>query len=94
MKRWQFFLLLLVGIACVCLSLVTIVFARQNQKLQAEVQAQQATINKGALSQQIGANLLREMASSAQNDERMKDLLKRTGYNFSANPAAPLPPAP
>lgn len=86
MKRWQFFLLLIVGLACLCLSLVTIVFARQNQKLQAEVQAQQAIINKGALSQQIGTNLLREMGTAAQTDDKMKDLLKENGYNFSVNP--------
>ncbi len=86
MKRWQFSLLLVVGLACLCLSLVTIVFARQNQKLQAEVQAQQAIINKGALSQQIGTNLLREMGTAAQTDDKMKDLLKENGYNFSANP--------
>lgn len=86
MKRWQFSLLLVVGVACLCLSLVTIVFARQNQKLQAEVQTQQVTINKGALSQQIGTNLLREMGNAAQSDDKMKDLLKTNGYNFTSNP--------
>ena len=86
MKRWQFILLLVVGLACICLTLVTIIFARQNQKLQVDVQAQQATINKGSLSQQIGTNLLREMGTAAQTDDKMKDLLKANGYNFSANP--------
>jgi Na+-translocating ferredoxin:NAD+ oxidoreductase RnfG subunit len=87
MKRWQFTLLLAIGIACICLSLVTIVFARQNRQLQEAVQAQQAMINKGALSQQIGANLLREMAAAAQTDEKMRQLLKDNGYNL--NPAVP-----
>ena len=63
MKHWQFVLLTAIGVACLCLSLVTIVFAHQNRKLQEAVQAQQAIINKGALSQQIGANLLRELAA-------------------------------
>ncbi len=92
MKRWQFSVLLTLGIACLCLSLVTIVFARENRKLQEVVQAQQAIINKGALSQQIGANLLREMATVAQNDEKIRQLLRESGYNLSnPPPAAPSP---
>jgi hypothetical protein len=92
MKRWQFVLLMTIGVACLCLSLVTIVFARQNRKLQEVVQAQQAIINKGALGQQIGANLLREMAAVAQTDEKMRQLLQAKGYNLSATPtAAPAP---
>ncbi|MBA3832508.1 MAG: hypothetical protein H0X34_11580 [Chthoniobacterales bacterium] len=93
MKRWQFSLLLVVGLACFILSLVSIVFARQNQKLQVEVQAQQVTINRGAVSQQIGANLLREMGAAAQTDDKIKQLLKDHGYNISTNAsAAPRPP--
>ncbi len=88
MKRWQFSLLLLVGIACLVLTVVSIFFAQENQKLQAEVQAQQVLINKGALSQQIGANLLREMAATAQTDEKMKQLLHDNGYNLAPNPTA------
>ena len=80
-----------IGFACVCLTLVTIVFAMQNQKLQGDVQAQQMTINKGALSQQIGTNLLREMAATAQNDSKMKQLLQDNGYNLLANSASPTP---
>ena len=92
MKRWQFSVLLTLGIACLCLSLVTIVFARENRKLQEVLQAQQAIINKGALSQQIGANLLREMAAVAQTDEKMRQLLRESGYNLSSPaPAAPRP---
>ncbi len=85
MKRWQFALLMIIAVACVCLTLVSVVFARQNQKLQADVQAQQVIINKGALSQQIGTNLLREMAAAAQSDAKMKQLLQDNGYNLSAS---------
>lgn len=90
MHRWQFTLLLIVGLACLCLTLVSIAFARQNQKLQAQVQAQQVLINKGSLSQQIGANLLREMVAVAQKDEKMKALLQANGYNLVPN-ASPAP---
>jgi Na+-translocating ferredoxin:NAD+ oxidoreductase RnfG subunit len=91
MKRWQFVLLMTIGVACLCFSLVTIVFAHQNRKLQEAVQAQQAIINKGAVSQQIGANLLREMAAAAQTDEKMRELLEASGYNSSVTPAAVSP---
>ena len=91
MKRWQFVLLMTIGVACLCLSLVTIVFARQNRKLQEAVQAQQAIINKGAVSQQIGTNLLREMAAIAPTDEKMRELLEASGYNSSVTPAAVSP---
>lgn len=88
MKGWQFSLLLAIGVACLCLSLATIVFARQNRKLQEAVQEQQAMINKGALSQQIGTNLVREMAAVAQTDEKMRQLLQENGFSLTAQPAA------
>ncbi|MEO5717517.1 MAG: hypothetical protein ABIR29_02975 [Chthoniobacterales bacterium] len=91
MKRWQFSVLLTLGIVCLCLSLVTIVFARENRKLQESVQAQQAIINKGTLSHQIGTNLLREMAAVAQKNEKMRTLLQDNGFSLSAAPAAASP---
>jgi len=91
MKRWQFVLLMSIGVACLFLSLVMIVFARQNRKLQEAVQTQQAIINKGAVSQQIGINLVREMAAAAQTDEKIRQLLEASGYNPSAPSAAALP---
>lgn len=86
MRPWRFMLLLVIGIACVCLSLVMIVLARQNRQLQAALQAQQAMINKGTLSQQVGNNLLREMGAVAQRDERMRKLLQDHGFSLSPSP--------
>ncbi|MEO7167406.1 MAG: hypothetical protein ABI016_10255 [Chthoniobacterales bacterium] len=96
MTRWQFSVLLTLGIACLCLSLVTIVFSRENRKLQESVQTQQAIINKGTLSQQLGANLVREMAAVAQNNEKMRILLQENGFKLSAaaSPATAASPAP
>jgi hypothetical protein len=94
MKRWQFSVLLTLGILCLCLSLVTIVFARENRRLQESVQAQQVIINKGNLSQQLGTNLVREMATVAQTDEKMKTLLQDNGFNLSSGPTPAPAPAP
>jgi hypothetical protein len=88
MKRRQFVLLMVVAAACLVLSLVTIVFARQNRKLQGAIQGQQSIINKGALSQQVGTNLAREMAVAAQTDEKMRQLLQVNGFNLSPAPTA------
>ena len=94
MKHWQYIVLLTIGLGCLGLCVVTIIFASQNRSLQETVQAQQAIINKGTLSQQIGANLLREMAPVAQNDEKMRQLLQDNGYAIS-NPSLPsASPAP
>jgi cell division protein FtsL len=80
MTRGQFMLLLSIAIICVCLSVVSIIYAYENRRLQESVQSQQAVINKGALSQQIGANLVREMAAVAKSDPRMQQLLADSGY--------------
>ena len=56
------------------------------------MQAQQVIVNKGALSQQIGANLLREMAAVAPTDEKMRQLLQESGYNLT--PTASATPSP
>lgn len=83
---------MLVAVACLVLSLVTIVFARENRKLQEAIQSQQTIINKGSLSQQIGTNLVREMAAVAQTDEKMRKLLQENGFNLT--PEASASPSP
>ena len=87
MKRREFITLLTIGIVCVCLSLISIAFARQNRKLQEAVQLQQAAINKGSLSQQIGNNLRRELAVAAQHDEKIRKLLADNGYELAPAPS-------
>jgi hypothetical protein len=94
MNRPQFLVLLWMGIACLCLSLVTLVTSNQSRKAQGSLRSQQEFIGKGALSQQIGANLLREMATRAKDDEKMRDLLQKYGFNLSQQPAAPSPSSP
>jgi Na+-translocating ferredoxin:NAD+ oxidoreductase RnfG subunit len=92
MKRWQFSFLMIIAAICLLLSVVTIVFARQNRKLQEAIQNQQSIINKGALSQQIGTNLVREMAVAAQTDEKIRTLLQDNGFNLT--PAPTTSPSP
>ena len=92
MKRWQFSVLMVIAAACLLLSLVTIVFARENRRLQQGIQDQQSIINKGSLSQQVGTNLVREMAVAAQSDEKLRSLLQENGFNIAPSSSpAPLP---
>ena len=88
-----------VAASALCLLLSIIVFAvgNSNQSLQAEVQKQQQTlqaqqeeINAGnQISQQIGPNLLRDMAASSVKNEKMKALLAKHGYNVQVKDPAP-----
>ena len=85
MSRLQFLITSILGLVCLLLSVIVIIYGRSNQKLQAQVQAQQVEINKGIQSQQIGANLVRDIAVAATKNEKLKDLLARNGFTLNAN---------
>lgn len=61
------------------------------QKQQQDLQKQQEQINTGnSISQQVGPNLLRDMAVASLKNEKMKALLGKHGYNVQAQ-ASPAP---
>jgi septal ring factor EnvC (AmiA/AmiB activator) len=89
---------------CLILSLVVFAVSRSNhgiqqdikkqqqeiQKQQQALQAQQQEIEAGnQISQQIGPNLLRDMAAASVKNEKMKALLAKHGYNVQVNKDAP-----
>ncbi len=92
-----------VSASALCLVLSIIVFAVSNsnhslqmqvQKQQQALQAQQDEINAGnQISQQIGPNLLRDMAAATVKNEKMKALLAKHGYNVQVKEPAPGTPA-
>ena len=79
---------------CLVLSVVIFVVGSLNQGGQTEVQqqqqqfqAQQEQINAGnAISQQVGPNLLRDMAISSIKNDKMKGVLTKHGYNVNYTP--------
>jgi hypothetical protein len=87
MARWQFVLALILGLTCVGLSGAVIVSSKWNQDLQAELQTQQIEINKGIHSQQIAANLVRDIAAAAGKNQNLRDLLTRHGFTLKENPS-------
>jgi hypothetical protein len=88
---------------CLLLSIILFWEGGTNTTLQNEVQAQQVKlqqqqeeINKGtAIQQQVGPNLLNDMAVSSVKNEKMKQLLAKNGYTVNvATPAPGSSPAP
>lgn len=96
---------------CLILSVVVFAIGRSNHGIQQDIkkqqqglqtqqqalQGQQQEIEAGnQISQQIGPNLLRDMAASSVKNEKMKALLAKHGYNVQVKdtPATPAPKIP
>ncbi len=97
MRSSQFYISTALAGLCLILSIWIIAAGSANQRLQTELtqqqqklQAQQEQINAGnVISQQVGPNILRDMAMVSVEDQAMKDLLAKHGYtvNVQATPA-------
>jgi hypothetical protein len=66
-------------------ALLLLAVGQSAQSKQSELARQQDEINKGSLSQQVGVNLLKEMAQVATGNPRMRDLLQVNGYTLTIN---------
>ena len=91
MKAPQFFTVLGLSALALVLTIVLIVYGQGNQKLQAQLQAQQEDINRGSMSQQVGQNLLKDIAIGSQKSTVLKDVLTRNGYTVTASSPSPSP---
>lgn len=97
MRNLQFYLSTSLAGLCVVLSLWLVVSGIANQKLQDELSVQQEQLRTqedqikagNVISQQIGPNILRDMAMVSVEDPKMKELLTKHGYtvNVEASPA-------
>jgi len=85
MKFKPYVIVLLLSVVCVVLSVSLVMTFRANQKMQAQLQANQQLLNSGILGpqgQQIGNNLLQDMANSATRNPDMRKLLAKYGYQI------------
>lgn len=85
MKSTHYIIVLLLSVVCVVLSVSLVLTFRANQKMQAQLQANQQILNSGILGpqgQQIGNNLLQDMANSATRNPDMRKLLAKYGYQI------------
>lgn len=97
MKTSDYYISVAVSALCVLLSVWLILLGSSNQSLQAELQkqqqqfqTQQEQINAGnIISQQVGPNLLRDMAMVSVENQAMKDLLAKHGYTVTQATPAP-----
>lgn len=71
------------GGLCLLMVLLIIVFGQMNRSLERTVLEQQASINRGSMSQQIGRNLLTDMGQAALRNQKMRELLSRNGYTIN-----------
>jgi cell division protein YceG involved in septum cleavage len=94
MKPIPYFITIALAAACLILSLVLIISGQSVQKLSTDAQNQQIEINRGSLSQQVGANLLKDMAASSVSNEKMKAILTKHGFTVNVNPNGNPTPAP
>jgi signal transduction histidine kinase len=93
MKKIQCYILVLVGVACLVLSIVFLKLGQSNQHLLIQAQEQQGEINRGNMSQQIGTNILKDMAQLSLKNDKIKEVLAKNGYNVQVQPAPTSTPA-
>lgn len=91
MKPPQFIVTVVLSIVPLILVIMLIFMGQKNQALQAQVQTQQEDINRGSMSQQIGVNMLKDIAQASVKDDALKDVLTKSGYTVTVNKASPSP---
>jgi predicted Holliday junction resolvase-like endonuclease len=91
MKPPQFIVAVILSLVPLILVINLIFIGQKNQSLQAQLQAQQEEINKGSMTQQIGVNILKEIAAASVKDEKLKEVLNKNGYSVTVNSPSPSP---
>ena len=90
MKLPQFVVAVVLSLIPLILVINLIFMGQKNQSLQVQLQGQQEEINKGSMAQQVGVNILKEVAAASVKDEALKDVLTKSGYTVTVN-ASPSP---
>jgi hypothetical protein len=85
MKQWQFIVSLSLGTLSLVAALLIIMIGSSNRGLQQKLMAQQQQINLGSSTQQVGVNILRDMGSVAVQNEAMRAVLKKNGFDLQIN---------
>jgi hypothetical protein len=91
MKQWQSGVAWVLGAACLIAGGVNVWLADANQRMQLGLQEQRTRLERGILGpqgQQVGNNILQDLAAAAQRDEAVLGLLNRYGFQVQAPAAA------
>jgi len=93
MKPPQFIVTVILSLLSLILVVNLIFMGQRNQTLQSQLQQQQVQITNGAQSQQIANNLLQEIARASLKDDKLKDVLAKSGVVVNASPSPSSAPA-
>ena len=100
MKPPQFIPVVLLSLVTVILPFIIwshltnlIALNEKNMDLQNQMQAQQQEINKGSMAQQVGTNMLRDIGQASLKDDKLKDVLTKSGFSVNVAPAPGSSPA-
>lgn len=88
MHRWQCAVAWILGLICLALSVATIWLASGNQRMEQSVLGQRTLIERGILGQQgqqVGNNILQDLAATAQRNVDVRDLLARHGFKVASD---------
>ncbi|MDA0576792.1 MAG: hypothetical protein O3B24_01700 [Verrucomicrobia bacterium] len=93
MKPGAYFITLLLGSACLAVSVGLVFVIRSNQRAQGKLQAKQESLSNSVLgprAQQISSSVLQDMANAAAKNPEMQALLVKHGFQVNApkSPAA------
>ncbi|MEI8140693.1 MAG: hypothetical protein WCI03_12610 [bacterium] len=89
MKLWQYTTAVILGVACVGLSVIIVFTSRSNMVMQDDIQARQQKLSNSILgpqAQQVANGILQNMASAAPTNAKMRELLAKHGYNIPVTP--------
>jgi len=81
MKDWEYNVTLVLSVLCIVLSIWIVMAGRHNERLQVQLQKQQAEIELGNSCQQMGISLLQDMRQSASVNQEMRSVLAKYGID-------------
>jgi hypothetical protein len=91
MKPPQFIVAVILSLIPLILTINLIFMGQKNQSLEAQLQAQQEQVTNGSRIQQVGLNVLKDIAAASVKDDKLKDVLSKNGYSVSVNSPSPSP---
>jgi predicted Holliday junction resolvase-like endonuclease len=91
MKPPQFIVAVILSLIPLILTINLIFMGQKNQSLEAQMQAQQEQINTGSRIQQVGMNVLKDIAAASVKDDKLKEVLSKNGYSVTVNSPSPSP---
>lgn len=83
MKRSEVFITTSLGALAILLTIALITISQANGSINKALLEQQNVINQGRVGQQVGQAVLRDMAAVSLQNEKMKEVLAKNGFNVS-----------